>query len=102
LPSRSLAPPRLSVEPRLITIGPLRAGEDGHGQLRLVNRGMRAVYGVLNCERTVWLSFGDGPGVREKLFCCHQQLSLPLHVHGKHLRAGPRPLEGYIVVESNA
>src|SRR5262249_40609809 len=44
---------------------------------------------------------GDAPGAPEKLFQFGAEASIPLHIRGKHLRAGNKPVEGQLLIESN-
>jgi hypothetical protein len=101
LPSRALQPPRLSVEPVQINLGVLAMGQDRRLDLRLHNDGMRLLFGTVSCVDCIWLAVGDAPGGPRKLFQFADSLALPLHVVGRRLRAGNKPLEGRLLVESN-
>jgi hypothetical protein len=100
-PSKALQPPSLSVEPLEINLGVLPLGQDRHFRLRLHNQGMRLLYGSVACEGCVWLTVGEAPGGPRKIIQFDSDLALPVHVVGKHLRAGNKPIEGRLVVESN-
>jgi hypothetical protein len=62
---------------------------------------MRLLYGTVSCDDCVWLALGDAPGARRKVFNLTGDLTVPVHVRGRNLRAGNLPLEGRLVVESN-
>lgn len=101
LPSRSIQPPRLRVEPSEINLGVLRLGEDRKVVLNLENQGMRLVYGSVTVADAPWLSVGARPGAQQKLFQFGSELGLPVNVIGKRLRASNKPLEGKLIIESN-
>jgi hypothetical protein len=100
LPSHVLEAPQLKVEPTDVNLGVLRVGTDRALELHLSNLGMRLLYGsvVSECK---WLTFGEGPGSVQRLFQFGNEALLQVHVRGQHLRAGAKPLEGRLVVESN-
>ena len=101
LPSQALQAPKLKAEPREINLGQMKVGDVRDTELHLTNLGMRLVYGTVasDCK---WLAFGDGgPGSEQKLFQFGAEAILPVHVVGKNLRAGTKPLEGRLLVESN-
>src|SRR5262249_48270132 len=60
---------------------------------------MRLLYGsvVADCK---WLTLGEAAG-GQKLFQFGSDTVIPVHVRGQHLRAGNKPIEGRLVVESN-
>ena len=101
LPSDVLAPPQLEVEPTEVNLGQLRPGEDRDLELHLTNQGMRLLYGSVICENCVWLTVGEGPGAPQKFFEFTDELDVPVHIRGQHLRASNQPLEGLLLVESN-
>ena len=101
LPSGVLDPPKLDVAPREVNLGLLKVGEDRQLELHLANQGMRLLYGSVACDDCVWLAVGEGPGAPQKLFQFDAELVIPIHVRGRELRAGNKPLEGRLVIESN-
>jgi hypothetical protein len=101
LPSQVLEPPRLQVQPREINLGELRVGHDEHLELHLANQGMRLLQGSIRCVDCFWLALGQAPGQQRRLFETRTELAIPLHVRGNQLRAGIKPLEGTLVIESN-
>ena len=101
LPTEVLAEPQLRVEPEALNLGTAEAGQDRELTLHLENQGMRLLYGTVTCEDTKWLALGDKPGAPQKMFQFGHEMSVPIHVVGKHLRASSKPLEGKLVVESN-
>jgi hypothetical protein len=100
LPTNVLDPPRLKVEPTVISLGILPMGADRILDLNLRNQGMRLVSGsiISDCK---WLSFGDGQGATQKLFQLRDEATIRVHVKGQFLRAGNQPLEGRLLVDSN-
>jgi hypothetical protein len=101
LPTQALEPAQLSVEPLQINLGVLSLGQDRRFQLRLRNKGMRLLHGTVTCEDCIWLTVGDAPGGPRKLFQFGQDATIPVQLVGRRLRAGNKPLEGRLVVESN-
>src|SRR5262249_36253624 len=93
--------PRRCVTPQEASLGQLKIGEDRRCELHLENRGMRLLYGSVTCDECDWLALGDAPGAPEKLFQFGAEVTIPVHVKGKRLRAGNKPLEGKLSVESN-
>jgi hypothetical protein len=100
LPTQALAAPKLHVESAEIKLGPLQVGRDARIQLRLANQGMRLIYGAVTSD-CQWLAPGDG-GNAQKLVQFQRETTIPVTVRGQHLRAGGKPLEGKLIVESNA
>lgn len=100
LPTHVLEAPKLKGEPSEVNLGQLPIGTDRHVDLHLINLGMRLLYGsvVSDCK---WLTLGDAPGSPQKLFQFGSETIIPVQVRGQHLRAGTKPLEGKLVVESN-
>jgi hypothetical protein len=101
LPSSVVEAPRLFVNPQEVSLGTLKVGQDQRCELHLENRGMRLLYGSATCEDCDWLALGDAPGAPEKLFQFGAETTIPILVKGKRLRAGNKPLEGKLSVESN-
>jgi hypothetical protein len=100
LPTHVLEDPKLNAEPTEINLGRVNMGTDRQIELHLSNLGMRLLYGsvVSDCK---WLTLGEGPGSPQKLFQFGIETAIPVHIRGQHLRAGTKPLEGTLVVESN-
>jgi hypothetical protein len=96
-----LVAPRLHVTPREINLGQLKVGQDHRLYLHLANQGMGLLRGSVSCEDCLWLSLGDAAGLPSKLFQFRNDLAIPVHVRGKQLRAGNKPLEGVLVIDSN-
>ena len=101
LPGKALEPARLTVQPRQLNLGHLRAGSDRTLELHLANEGMGLLYGSVSCEDGHWLAVGDGLGVASKMFQFRAEGVIAVQVRGQHLRAGNKPLQGRIVVTSN-
>jgi len=101
LPSHVVEAPRLFVFPQEVSLGTLKVGDERGCELHLENRGMRLLYGSVTCDDCDWLALGDAPGAPEKIFQFGAELTIPVHIKGKRLRAGNKPLEGRLTVESN-
>jgi hypothetical protein len=99
LPTETLSPPRLNVEPKQLNLGVLRVGQDARLELHLYNQGMGLLHGSIHCEGCTWLAF-DG-GAKQKVFQFLHDAVIPLHVQGKQLRAHNKPQEGRLTFESN-
>jgi hypothetical protein len=99
IPSEALDPPKLRVTPTEVNLGLLNAGSDNRFELTLTNEGMRLLYGSVSSD-SKWLALSD-TGSDQKLFQCHDSLTISVSVVGQHLRAGARPLEGRLVIESS-
>jgi hypothetical protein len=101
LPSKVLEAPKLRVEPAELNLGTLALGQDRQVQIHLHNQGMRLLYGTVTCDDCPWLMLGDAPGTPQKHFQIDHETVIPVHVRGNQLRAGNKPLEGKLIVESN-
>lgn len=99
-PSQILAVPKLRVEQQEIRVGPLQVGQDHKIEIDLFNEGLRLLYGsiVSDCR---WLNPGDQPGSAQKLIQCQKKATVTVHVRGQFLRAGLKPMEGNLIIESN-
>src|SRR5262249_14498732 len=87
LPSHVLQAPKLHVEPKEVSLGVIRVGDNRDLQLQLANQGMRLLYGTVTSEEK-WMVLGDNPGTSQKLIQFGNDLTLQVHVRGQHLRAG--------------
>jgi hypothetical protein len=101
LPTGVLEAPKLLVDPQEVSLGQVHVGEDRSFELHLENRGMRLLYGSVSCEDCNWLVLGGSKGASEKHFQFGAETVIPVHVQGTRLRAGRKPLEGKLVVDSN-
>jgi hypothetical protein len=101
LPTNVLEPPKLLVNPQEVSLGQLQVGEDRTFDLHLENQGMRLLHGSVTCEDCNWLALGGSNGAAEKHFQFGAETVIPIHVQGKRVRAGRKPLEGKLVVDSN-
>jgi hypothetical protein len=102
LPSQAVKPPKLFVEPTELNLGQVPIGSTRALSLRMRNQGMRLIYGSVTVENAPWLTLGPGVGANQKLFQFGDELTLPVSVQGKRLRASNKPLEGKLIVDSNA
>ncbi|MEI7687381.1 MAG: hypothetical protein WCL32_20425 [Planctomycetota bacterium] len=98
LPSQTLESPKLRVEPTEINLGQLRIGTDRTLDLALENQGQRLVYGVVTSD-CPWLTLA---GHSTKQFELTEEMTIPIQIIGKSLRARLKPQEGHLIVESNA
>jgi hypothetical protein len=101
LPGRSLTSPELAAEITELNLGALTPGQDRQVTLHLSNRGMRLLSGSIAVRGGDWLLLGEGTGSASKVFQFLDSLSVVVQVKGKLLRAGAKPLESKLVVESN-
>ena len=90
---------KLFVQPQEINLGEV------NGERRFVvhveNHGAGLLTGTIAGDGTSWLAFGDAPGVSQKMFQCRDNAEIAVHLVSKNLRAGSKPSEGRILVESN-
>ncbi len=100
LPTQVLQRPRLLAEPSEINLGVATVGADRDFQLHLANQGMRLLYGSVVSD-SKWLTLGEGQGNAQKLFQFGGEGTVHVQVRGQHLRAGNKPLEGHLIIESN-
>jgi hypothetical protein len=100
LPSQVLESPRLRVEPTEVNLGIMAMGANHSLDIHLINQGMRLLYGsiVSDCK---WMTLGDAPGNAQKIFQYGGDGVIQVNIRGQHLRAGNKPLEGHLVVDSN-
>jgi hypothetical protein len=101
LPSNVLEPPKLHVEPRDVNLGLMQVGDNRTFDLHLFNNGSRLLYGTVTADDCKWLTLGDAPGTSQKVFQFGTDLVVPVQVRGANLRAGTKPLEGRLLIESN-
>ncbi len=100
LPTQVLEAPRLHAEPTDISLGQIPIGTDRTLELHLRNSGMRLLYGSVASDAK-WLTLGEPPGQPQKVFQFGDEATVVVQVRGQHLRAGTRPLEGRLVLDSN-
>jgi hypothetical protein len=101
MPCSTREPSRLLVQPQDVNLGQLSRNSDRRFELRIDNQGMGLLQGTITCDNTAWLALGEGPGAPRKVFQCLHEFTLIVQVHGKALRAGNKPLEGRLTIESN-
>jgi hypothetical protein len=90
---------KLFVHPTEINLGTVLG--ERRFVVRLQNQGSGLLTGTIAGDDTKWLAFGDAPGTPQKIFQCRHDSDMAVHVVGKHLRAGNKPVEGRIVIETN-
>jgi hypothetical protein len=93
-------PPVLVVAPREVNLGQVKRGEDRSFVLHLENQGMGLLSATAASE-VPWLALGEAPGAGSKVIQYRHETTLTVQVHGKALRAHPRPQEGRIVITSS-
>jgi hypothetical protein len=101
LPSAARIPARLFAEPTDLSLGRLTRAQPYHFKLHLENQGGGLLHGSITPVNTPWLALGDAHSAGPKLFQCRHDLDVPVHVVPHALRAGDRPLEGRLVIESS-
>ncbi|MBI2805743.1 MAG: hypothetical protein HYX68_12255 [Planctomycetes bacterium] len=99
LPIKSVPPAKLSVRPTPLNLGTLQVGQEGHVDLILENTGGRLIFGTLAAS-VPWLSVSDTG--EQKVFQFRTTATIKIGVKGLHLRAGMKPIEGDIFIDSNA
>jgi hypothetical protein len=103
LPTKTVPTPRLTVRPMQIDLGVLEVGQDQRVELRLANEGLGLIYGSVQCDDNLWLALLNVPvGSNRKLFQFVDEAVIPIMVRGQNLRAGNKPLEAKLTIESNA
>src|SRR5262245_42589654 len=95
-------PPRLFVDPARAQLGPLRRGEDGRFELRLLNQGAGMVNGTVRCDEEPWLALNaTGPALWKAHFEFAQECVIPVSVRGSALQANNRAYVATVRLESN-
>jgi hypothetical protein len=99
LPTTDISLPKLDVQPKLINLGTLKVGVNSQVELNLENQGTRLIFGSVssNCKWLAPTETGES-----KLFQFREGASLAIQVKGQHLRGAAKPLEGTLLIESNA
>ncbi len=100
LPSQAVQAPKLQAEPSEINLGQVKIGDNRATELHLTNLGMRLLYGTVTSD-CKWLTLGDAPGHPEKMVQFGAEAIIPVQVRGQHLRAGTKPNEGHLIIDSN-
>lgn len=96
-----LRPPQLSVSTTEQDLGTLAPGTDRTFPLQIANKGLLVLRGMVtsDCE---WLSIGEPAGQPAmRMFQTRANHTLTVKVLGHKLRAGRKPLEGTLVVDTN-
>jgi hypothetical protein len=101
LPCTNREPPKLFAQPLEVNLGQIARSSNRQFVLHIENQGMGLLQGTVACDGTAWLMLGEGTGSPRKVFQCLHEFLLPVQVHGKALRAGNKPLEGRLTIESN-
>ncbi len=101
LPSDVLAEPTLRIEPLEVNLGVVQRDTSRRFELHLENQGMRLLYGSVDAGES-WLALGDPPSGSEKHFQFTHEQIIPVHVRTDKLRANTKPVEGKLLIESNA
>lgn len=102
LPSQAVREPKLTVEPMDLNLGSVQIGATKTIGLKMKNQGMRLIYGSATVENAPWLTLGSGAGSNQKLFQFGSEMTIPVNIQGKRLRASNKPLEGKLIIDSNA
>jgi len=101
LPGTRREPAQLDVSPATIDLGSINRATPRTLTLKVTNRGQGLLQGSVEIEGAAWLSVGETTGVQKKVLRCPRELTIPVRVVGKALRAGSKPLEGKILLETN-
>lgn len=101
LPCTARPAASLVVQPLELNLGQLTDAAAPQFSLHLFNQGGGMIYGSVVAEAD-WLALGDAPGAPRKMFQFHVECEVAAHVVRKNLRAGPKPIDGRLVVETNA
>ncbi len=101
LPSEVRQPPVLYLATHEFNLGEIIHGEARQFVVEVENHGMALLCGTIASVGAPWLVLGDPPGKPQKLFECRHSLAIPVQVVTERVRAGNRPLEARLVVETN-
>lgn len=96
-----LRPPKLALPAAQEDLGTLEPGKDHKFEVRITNQGMLVLHGTVmtDCD---WLAFGDrNSSSTSKMFQTRNIFTLPVRVLGHKIRAGRKPIEGKIVIDTN-
>lgn len=95
-----LRPPKLALESGEVNLGQLTPGADLSFDVVIYNQGMLMLRGSIwtDCE---WLVLGHRTGPSQKLVQTRNVCTVPVYVLGHKLRAGLKPIEGGITLETN-
>jgi len=99
LPTQALQGPQLRVQPTELNLGLVQVGVDRTLDLHLENLGMRLIYGAVS-SNVPWMVLGDGRAERSLQFSTETHLTVT--IRGANLRAGLKPLEGQLALDTNA
>ncbi len=101
LPCTARPAASLIVHPLEINLGQLAGSAEPQFVLHLRNHGGSMIYGSVIAEAD-WLALGDAPGSPRKMFQFHHDCEVTAHIVRKNLRSSAKPLDGRLVVETNA
>jgi hypothetical protein len=98
--AQTLRPPKLAVPSKGEDLGTLAPGTNKKFELMISNQGMLVLRGMIfaDCD---WLAFGTPNGGNQKIFQTRGVFTIPVHVLGNKLRAGLKPLQTEIVIDTN-
>jgi hypothetical protein len=96
----ALRPPKVVLESIDKDLGQLAPGADKTFEVMIINQGMLFLRGTVlsNCD---WIVFGSRTGPAQKMFQTRNIYTIQARVLGHKLRAGLKPLQGEIVVDTN-
>jgi hypothetical protein len=97
---KALRRPKLALASAEENLGNLAPGTDHRFDVEITNQGMLVLRGMAKTDCD-WLSLGDVTGSSLKMFQTRRVYTLPVRVLGNKLRAGPKALEGQIVIDTN-
>jgi hypothetical protein len=96
----ALRPPKATLGTAEEYLGQLALGTDRIFELVIINQGMLVLRGMV-LSNSDWLVFGDRAGPPQKMFQTRNICTIKVRALGNKLRAGLKPLQGEIVVDSN-
>lgn len=99
--AEALRPAKLGLPSPVEDLGALEPGKDYKVEVVIENQGMLLLRGSARTDCD-WLAVGDAQGyAATKLFQTRDTYTLAVRVLGGKLRAGKKPLEGQIVIDTN-
>jgi hypothetical protein len=100
LPASTRDAAKLVAGPLDVNLGRINREGERTFTLNIENQGMGLLYGTVAAADTPWLTIGD-TNSPSKLFQCRHEQTLTIHVVTRLMRAGNKPLEGKLLIESN-
>ena len=96
----ALRMPKATLDSTELNLGVLSPGADRTFEITIFNQGMLVLRGMA-VSNSDWLVFGDRQGPKQKMFQTRNLCTMKVRALGHKLRAGLKPLQGEIVVDTN-